>query len=95
MWRAVLDEMAHVMTSENFNAWFATTHALDQEGELLRVAVPTQFNKEWLEGKLRGRVMGTLHKVDGDVRGAGHVERVEYIVDPVACASTGAAARTS
>ncbi len=45
MWRAALDELAQVMTSENFNAWLASTRALDQHGEVLRVAVPAAFNQ--------------------------------------------------
>ncbi len=80
VWRAVLAELAHVMTSENFNAWLATTRVLDQADELLRVAVPTPFNKTWLEQKLHGKVMGALHKINDDAIGTGRVERVEYVV---------------
>ncbi len=80
VWRAVLAELAQVMTSENFNAWLATTRVLDQADELLRVAVPTPFNKTWLEQKLHGKVMGALHKINDDAIGTGRVERVEYVV---------------
>jgi len=80
VWRAVLDELAQVMTVENFNAWLATTRALDQDGELLRVGVPAAFNKAWLEQKLAGKVMAALHKIDGGTLGAVRVERVEYVV---------------
>jgi len=95
VWRAALVELAQVMTPENFNAWFATTRALDQEGEVLRVAVPTAFNKTWLEQKLHGKVMAALHKVDDDGIGARRVARVAYVVEAVACAPTEAAARAS
>jgi len=80
VWRAALDELAAVMTAENFNIWLATTRALDQDGVVLRVAVPTAFNKTWLEQKLHGKVAGVLHKIDYDGLGAGRVERVEYVV---------------
>jgi len=95
VWRAALDELTQVMTSENFNAWLATTRALDQEGELLRVAVPAAFNKAWLEQKLAGKVLGALHKIDYDALVIERVGRVEYIVDPTACAPTEAAAKAS
>ncbi len=95
VWRAVLDELAQVMTSENFNAWLATTRALDQDGELLRVAVPAAFNKTWLEQKLAGKVMAALHKIDGGTLGAGRVERVEYVVDVAASVPTEATAQAS
>jgi len=95
VWRAVLDELAQVMTSENFNAWLATTRALDQDGAVLRVAVPAAFNKTWLEHKLAGKVGSALHKIDYDALGAGRIECVAYIVDPAACAPTEAAAQAS
>jgi len=95
VWRAVLAELAQVMTVENFNAWLATTRALDQDGEVLRVAVPAPFNKTWLEQKLAGKVMGALHTIDDDAFGAERVERVEYVVDLAVCAAAGADARAS
>jgi len=84
VWRAVLDELAQVMTSENFNAWLATTRALDQDGELLRVAVPAAFNKTWLEQKLAGKVTSALRTVNDDAPCAERVERVEYVIEVVA-----------
>jgi len=95
VWRTVLAELAQVMTSENYNAWLASTRALDQDGEVLRVAVPKQFNKDWLERKLCGKVLGTLQKIDYDALVIERVGRVEYIVDPTACALTEAAAHAS
>jgi len=84
VWRAVLDELAQVLTVENFNAWLASTRALDQDGAVLRVAVPAAFNQTWLEHKLAGKVMGALQKIDYDALGVGRVERVEYIVEVAA-----------
>ena len=101
VWRAVLTDLAQVMTAENFNTWLATTRVVDQEGTVLRVAVATPFNKTWLEQKLAGKVASTLQKID-DVLDAAlyterveRVERVEYVVDAAACASTKATARAS
>jgi len=86
VWRAVLDELAQVMTSENFNAWLASTRALDQDGELLRVVVPAAFNKTWLEQKLAGKVLSALERLDyGRLDDAvTRVRRVEYSVEEVA-----------
>jgi len=95
VWRAVLDELDQVMTSENFNAWRATTRALDQDGEVLRIAVPAAFNKTWLEQKLAGKVMAALQKIDDDALGAGRIARVEYVVEPAACVPTEATAQAS
>ncbi len=95
VWRAVLDELAQVITSENFNAWLASTRVVHQEGEVLRVAVPAAFNKAWLDTKLAGKVAGALQKIDYAALGAGRVGRVEYVVDAAACVPTEATARAS
>ncbi len=95
VWRAVLAELGQVMTSENFNAWLASTRALDQDGDVLRVAVPAAFNKTWLEQKLAGKVVGALHKIDYAALHAECVGRVEYVVEASACAPTEAVTRAS
>jgi len=95
VWRAVLAELAQVMTSENFNAWLSTTRALDQDGEVLCVTVPAAFNKTWLEQKMAGKVAGALQKIDYVALHAERVGRVEYVVEAAACASTDAPARAS
>ncbi len=78
VWHTALDALAQVMTAENFNAWLATTRVVGQDGEVLRVAVPTPFNKEWLEHKLHGRVRSTLERL-----GYG-AWQVEYVVETAA-----------
>jgi len=80
VWRVVLAELAQVMTSENFNTWLATTRALDQDGEVLRVTVPAAFNKTWLEQKMAGKVAGALHKIDYAALHAERIGCVEYVV---------------
>jgi len=80
VWRAVLAELAQVMTVENFNAWLGTTRALDQEGDVLGVAVLAAFNKTWLEHKLSGKVASALRKINYAALGTGRVRRVEYVI---------------
>jgi len=84
VWRAVLTELAHVMTSENVNAWLASTRVLVQEGELLRVAVPAAFTKMWLEQKLVGKVTSALRTVNDDAPCAARVEGIEYVIEVAA-----------
>ena len=81
VWRAALDELAQVMTSENFNTWLASTRVIGQEGDLLRVAVPAAFTKTWLEQKLHGKVTGALRMIDYDALGAARIARVAYVVE--------------
>jgi len=84
VWRAALAELSQVMTVENYNAWLATTRAVGQEGDLLRVAVPAPFNKAWLEQKLAGKVTSALRKVNDDAPCAERVERIEYVIEVAA-----------
>ncbi len=84
VWRAVLTELAQVMTSENYNAWLASTRALDQDGAVLRVAVPAAFTKMWLEQKLVGKVTSALRTVNDDAPCAARVERIEYVIEGAA-----------
>ncbi len=95
VWRAVLDELAQVMTAENFNAWLASTRAMGQEGAVLRVAVPAAFNKTWLEQKLAGKVAGALRTIDDTALHTGRVLRVEYVVEPATCGGPSADVRAS
>jgi chromosomal replication initiator protein len=78
VWRAALDELSLVLTAENFKTWLASTWVVAQEGDLLRVAVPSQFNKDWLEAKLSGRVMNTLQRLGYQST------RIEYVVKELA-----------
>ncbi len=79
------------------NTWLATTRVLVQEGDLLRIAVPQQFNKDWLEAKLRGKVTNALQRLDYGRLGidAERVARVEYVVEAAACADSDGDARAS
>jgi len=76
MWRVVLGEVRRDITAENYTAWFAPARALTLEENVLRVAVPTLFHRQWLEHKLRGCVERALGH-------AGHVGvRIVYDVVP-------------
>ena len=65
-----------MLTPENYDAWLATARVIARTDELLRVGVPASFQREWLERKLHGQVMGALGRLGyGDMR-------VEYVVAP-------------
>lgn len=53
VWRAALDALAQVLTIENVNAWLTSTRVIGQEREVLRVAVPKEFNKPDYSGTTR------------------------------------------
>ena len=62
IWCAVLVELRLVMTPENYNAWLAQTRVVSQQGDLLRIAGPKPFHRDWLENKLHRRIMTTMQR---------------------------------
>jgi hypothetical protein len=58
-----------------------STRVVSEEEELLRMAVPAPFNKAWLDTNLAGKAMASLHKIDDDTFGVGHVA---YVVEATA-----------
>ena len=52
-----------MMTPENYNTWLAQTRVVSQQGDLLRIAVPKPFHRDWLENKLHRRIMTTMQRL--------------------------------
>jgi len=73
VWRAALGELAQVLTPENYNAWLATTRAVSQEGDTMRIAVVDAFHHTWLDRRLRGTIERALAHVAAGVR-------VEFVI---------------
>ncbi len=63
VWRQVRDELRRDLTPENYARWMETTTAVGLEGDLLRVGVPDEAHRQWLEHKLRGCVERALGRV--------------------------------
>jgi hypothetical protein len=74
LWTAALDEVRLVVTPENYAMWLGSTRVVGRVGRVLRVAVPTEFHREWLTRKLQGKVMAALNRL-------GHAGlEIEYVV---------------
>ena len=78
VWRAALEELRAIMTAGNFDTYLVRSRVVAQDGAVLRVAVPDQFAKGWLENRLGQRVADALRQV-----GCGEV-RVDYVIADVA-----------
>jgi len=55
-WEAVTAEARQLMTPENVARWFTTARQLAHVGDVLTVAVPDTFHRQWLDGRLRRSV---------------------------------------
>ncbi len=56
LWEAVTAEAGQVMTPENIARWFVTARQVEHAGDVLTVAVPNDFHRQWLDTRLRAKV---------------------------------------
>jgi len=63
IWEAVTAEAGQVMTPENVTRWFAPAHQVEHAGDVLTVAVPDDFHRQWLDTRLRVKVEQCAERV--------------------------------
>jgi len=73
-WKDVLTEIELELSRPNFNTWFKKTFALKKEGSTFFIAVPNEFNKEWLYTKFNTMILEKIQKRDPSIT------TVNYIV---------------
>jgi len=56
LWGRISQEIAAVVTPENYARWIAPTRQLAHEGDQLTIAVASDFDHQWLDRRLRGLV---------------------------------------
>ncbi len=56
LWGRISQEIASVVTPENYAQWIKTTYQLAQDGDHLTVAVGNDFHHQWLDQRLRGMI---------------------------------------
>ena len=59
VWRQVLESLAGVLTPGNF-ARCVTSHVIEQDGTILRIAVPGVFEQSWWMRQIGRHVQGAL-----------------------------------
>ncbi|HEY3442352.1 MAG TPA: chromosomal replication initiator protein DnaA [Paludibaculum sp.] len=59
-WESIKEELHQGLTSEAFHNWVERTEYLGQDGAKLRVAVPDEVTKSWLESEYAPRVLTAI-----------------------------------
>jgi len=68
VWRCVLDEVRTTMTVDNYRRWFTETRADRWDGTTLRVVAPSDFDRHWLNERLRRHVERAMARLgQGDM----------------------------
>ncbi len=65
LWRSVLEELQHKVSSSNYQTWLKNTIGLSQRDHCLIVGVPSTFITESLEKRLHPLIEQTLSNVAG------------------------------
>lgn len=74
-WEALTAEAGQVMTPENIARWFMPARQIDQAGDVLTIAVPDEFHRQWLDGRLRRPIERCAATVQTGLQ-------VRFIVEP-------------
>ena len=74
IWKKTLTEIELEISKPNYNTWFKKTQALKLEDGTFYIAVPNEFNKEWLHTKFNKMIFNILRKHESTIK------NVEYEV---------------
>ncbi|MEW6523563.1 MAG: chromosomal replication initiator protein DnaA [Bacillota bacterium] len=65
LWNRTLEAMKNEIMKPSFEAWLKNTEALALDGNVLVVAVPNQFTKDWVESRYTPMLRRTLRVITG------------------------------
>ncbi len=74
LWEKTLTEIELEISKPNFNTWFKKTSALDKQDSTFSIAVPNEFNKEWLQTRFNDMILSKIQKYDPEIK------NIEYVV---------------
>lgn len=75
MWEAALGELELELSKANFTTWFEETFIIKNDAGAISIAVPSDFNKRWLETKYHQSILKALRRIADD-----DVKSVVYVV---------------
>lgn len=62
IWKAVLNEMELKISKAHFVTWFKNTYVKEIQNDLVIIAVPNGFSKEWLENRFKKKILKYIQK---------------------------------
>lgn len=74
LWQAALGEIELEISKANFITWFNGTKILDNKNGIITMAVPSIFNKDWLENKYHKIILKSLRNVSPDIK------KIDFII---------------
>ncbi len=74
IWQTVLAEIEINISKINFKTWFKDTDVLSVKDNIIKIGVPNNFTKEWLEEKYSKDILKILHKSNQNIK------KIEYTI---------------
>jgi hypothetical protein len=68
LWGRISQEIAAVVTPENYARWIAPTRQLAYEGDQLTIAVASDFDHQWLDRRLRSMIERCARSIQPGLR---------------------------
>jgi len=75
LWQSVLSEIELQVSRANFLTWLKNSRLVGGSEELIIIALPNHFAKEWVETKYDKLILGTVRNF------ATSIKKVEYVVE--------------
>jgi len=74
LWQAALGEIELNISRANFLTWFKNSAIVDKKNDVVFIATPSNFTKEWLQNKYHKYILRALRNLSPDVK------QIKYIV---------------
>jgi chromosomal replication initiator protein len=74
MWQSTLGEMEIQLTKAHFATWLKNSRPIDKRDDTLRIALPSNFAKTWVEEKYQKNIIGIVRNMDTSVK------KIEFVV---------------
>ncbi|MCD5396977.1 MAG: chromosomal replication initiator protein DnaA [Candidatus Pacebacteria bacterium] len=74
IWQTVLAEIEINISKINFETWFKNTDIISIQNNVVKIGVPNNFTKEWLEEKYSKDILNILRKSNQNI------QKIEYII---------------
>jgi len=68
LWQFVLTQIQLAISPANFATWFKNTEIFNIDKDLVIIAVPSNFSKEWLENKYGKLILKIIRDADESIR---------------------------
>jgi chromosomal replication initiator protein len=68
LWEEISGRLREALSDGTYSKWFGDVHELAVDGDTLVLTVPTEFNRDWIEGHFLGLIGAAVRDIVGSER---------------------------